>query len=738
MWRSYIIKFPKVILLFILLLLLSRYGKAAENIQDQIEQQKALVQKYKAEDNKIELAKVYTKLGYLYWQISAQLEAINYFTNSVNVNETLGNKNALKTLYNNLGLLCSEREEYQKAIDYFSRSLEINLAQGNKAETISDYLNIALSFQSIGYYAESNSRAKKALEKALEINNLELAKNAYGILGENFEKLGDDKAAADNFEKFNSLAKHLQKLEMEKMADRSKQFEEQVHSKEKELKTTLNDLGEAIELNREMQLQNALLNKENQLNEAKRAQLEAEQQRLEAKEKTRQTQIFGLSAVLALFVLIIILVYFQFRAKKKANRQLHDQNIEIEKQKEEISKQHDLAQVQKKRITDSIQYAQRIQKAVLPPVEAFDKSFNDYFILYRPKDIVSGDFYWTTRKDNVLILAVADCTGHGVPGAFMSMLGVAFLNEIVNKIAINKHISTLNADDILNQLRDMVITSLHQTGDQNEPKDGMDIALVIIDFEKKKLQYAGANSPLYLIRKGELMQYNPDKMPVSYHQKRDIPFTGHQVDWQPDDIIYLFTDGYIDQFGGKEGMKFMAKKFKEVLCKISTKPMAEQATILQKTFDDWRGEHNQLDDVLVIGIQLAARLSTRKAGGQINWQNKTILIAEDTDMNYFLLTAVLKNTMANLIRVKDGQEAVDFVRNNEVDLVLMDINMPRMNGYDATRAIKQLRSDIPIIVQTAMHFDEESDEAYNAGADDYIAKPIDLKTFMNKIERFLS
>jgi CheY-like chemotaxis protein len=712
------------------------YGQ--DNIQSQIEQYKSLVQKYESEGNKIELAKSYTKLGYLYWQISASLEAINYFAGSIRVNEELGNNNALKTLYNNLGLLHSEREEYQKAVSYFEKSLNLNLAQGKINEITSDYLNIALCFQSLGYYAESNSRAEKALAKALEINNLEQAKTSYGILAENSEKTGNSKQAADYYEKYNSISKHLQKKEMEDMASQTEQYARQVETKEKELKSTMDTLGEVLEINREMQLQNALLNKENQLKEEQQARLEAQQARLEAREKTRRTQILSLVVVLILFAFIMGLVYFQFREKKKANSLLKEQNAEIERQKKEIEQQRDLSQKQKKRITDSIQYAQRIQMAVLPPEHTFDQSFNDYFIFYRPKDIVSGDFYWTTRKDNVLILAVADCTGHGVPGAFMSMLGVAYLNEIVNKIAINKHISTLNADDILNQLREMIITSLHQTGDPEEPKDGMDIAICILDFETKKLQFAGANNPLYLVRNNELVQYDADRMPISYHQKRDVPFTTHIINWNPDDRIYLFSDGFIDQFGGNENLKYMSKRFKELLVRIGSQPMSDQARMLEKAFADWKGERAQLDDVLVIGIRLGATVSVKKILTQADWKNKTILIAEDTDVNYFLMTAVLKQTGVNLVRVKDGEEAVEFIKNNEVDLILMDINMPRMNGYEATKSIKQIRSDIPIIVQTALHFDDESDQAYASGADDYIAKPIDLKTFMTKMEKFLS
>ncbi len=710
----------------------------ANDIQQQIEQYKAAIKKYESENNKTELAKYLNKLAYLYWHIDADGEAIEYFERSIDINTKLGNENALRIIHNNLGLIYSEREEYQKAIDHFKKSLEINLAKGNRNEAASDNLNIALAFQALSYYSESNNRAEQALEKALEMNNLRLVKTCYGVLGENFEKLGQPKKAGDYFEKFNSISKHLQKKEMDAMASKTKEYEQQVQYKERELRNTLDTLGEVLELNREMQLQNELLNKENQLREEQEARLKAQQARLEAREKTRRTQILGLIAVLVLLLCIALLVYWQFTQKKKANQLLKKQNAEIERQKKEIENQRDVANKQKKRITDSIQYAQRIQKAVLPREEALAHNFRDYFVLYRPKDIVSGDFYWLNKKDNILIIAAADCTGHGVPGAFMSMLGVAYLNEIVNKIAINKHINALNTDEILNQLRDMVITSLHQTGSIDEPKDGMDISLVIIDLENKKMQFSGAHNPLVIIRNNELVKYDADKMPVSYHQKNDIPFTRHEINLKTDDRIYLFSDGFIDQFGGKQGLKFLVKNFQDLLVKIHQKPMNEQLNILEKTLDEWRGERGQLDDVLVIGLRFSPRVPSDLPSTKIDWQSRTILIAEDTDVNYFLLEAVLKNTKANLVRVKDGQEAIDFIHNNEVDLILMDINMPRMNGYEATQAIKKIRNDIPIIVQTAMHFEDESEKAFEAGADDYITKPIDLKTFIHKMERFLS
>lgn len=710
----------------------------SDDIEQQIKQYKELISKYESEGNNKEVAKFQTKIGYLYWQIGANTDAIQYFEEALELNRQLGNENALRTLHNNLGLIYSEKDDFQKAIRHFEESLRLNIKAGKKEAATSDYLNIALSMQSLGYYAESNNRAQQALSKGLELNNLELVKTSYGILAENHEKLGMNREAAEFYEKFNSVSKHLQKQEMEKMASQTKAYEEKAQTTQRALEGIRDTLGEVMEQNREMQLQNALLNKENQLNAEQKARLESERQRLEATTKARNAQLIALSAGLLLLLAVGVMIYWQYRQKKSANDLLQKQNLEIERQKIEIEKQRDLANKQKQRITDSIQYARRIQAAVLPPMNSIGDSFRDFFVLYRPKDIVSGDFYWVAQKENTMIVAVADCTGHGVPGAFMSMLGVAYLNEIVNKIAINKHISALSPDDILNQLREMVISSLRQTGDPQEPKDGMDIALCIFDFEHKKLQYAGANNPLYLIRDNEIQVIKADKMPVSYHQKRDIPFTGHDLKLKEDDRIYLFSDGFIDQFGGDKGLKFMAKPFRDLLLKVYDQPMDLQRKLLEKAFDDWKGENTQLDDVLIVGLHFEKKHTGTTKTGTVNWKGKTVLIAEDTDVNYFLMAEVLAGTGANIVRVKDGVEAVNFIRNNEADLILMDINMPNMNGYDATRAIKEFRRDIPVIVQTALHVQDENEEALKAGADDFITKPIDLKTFIGKMERFLS
>ena len=253
---------------------------------------------------------------------------------------------------------------------------------------------------------------------------------------------------------------------------------------------------------------------------------------------------------------------------------------------------------QNREITSSIQYARRIQNALLPPNEEMKRLLPSYFILSKPRDIVSGDYYWLASKDEKVIIAVADCTGHGVPGAFMSILGVSFLNEIVNKTV------TIRANEILNQLCGQVIKSLHQTGKKDETRDGMEMGLCVIDFSKNKLQYSGAFRPLYLIRDNELKEFKGDSMPIGIYEEEDQSFSNTEILFQKGDIIYLFTDGYVDQLGGTERKTFRSKNFKNLLIDIHNLPMHEQKIVLENNYKEWRGEIDQIDDILIVGIKI--------------------------------------------------------------------------------------------------------------------------------------
>ncbi|HEX7494776.1 MAG TPA: YfiR/HmsC family protein [Bacteroidales bacterium] len=322
---------------------------------------------------------------------------------------------------------------------------------------------------------------------------------------------------------------------------------------------------------------------------------------LEAIEKQKLVLYFVLLALL-LVSFLGYYIYRGYKIKKEANIKLEEKNRTISLQKDEIEKQRDLAAAQrdqigyqKRHIEDSIMYAKRIQTALIPSLELFSDKL-EHFVLYKPLAIVSGDFYWVSAQTNPQVIISADCTGHGVPGAFMSMLGVTLLNEIVN----GKHI--LMPDQIIENLRQGIIKSLKQVADEDSIKDGMDIAVCVVDFEKNILWYAGANNPLYLVRNGELTHYRADRMPVAIHYKME-PFTLHKVDLQKGDAFYIFSDGFADQFGGPQQKKFMSLQLRETLVAMAGKPMLQQGERLNEIFEEWRGGSPQIDDVTLIGVR---------------------------------------------------------------------------------------------------------------------------------------
>lgn len=294
---------------------------------------------------------------------------------------------------------------------------------------------------------------------------------------------------------------------------------------------------------------------------------------------------------------------------KTINEQLSQKNEEITLQKTIIEDQHNFVKAQNEQITEqneqitsSIQYASRIQEALLPPEQLLNEVFEESFVYYKPRDIVSGDFYWLRQIDDVVIFAVADSTGHGVPGAFMSMLGIAFLNEIVSEETHD--FDSCTAAIILNDLRDRIKHSLRQTGEDDQTKDGMDMAIIMLNTKTNALQFAGAYNPLYIVRNSNLTEVPADKMPVGVYLKDSELFTNKKVQLQKGDRLYMFSDGFYDQFGGEAGRKFMKKPFRELIVEMSSKPMKEQKEIIDAKFNEWKSTYDQADDVLITGIKI--------------------------------------------------------------------------------------------------------------------------------------
>ncbi len=500
------------------------------------------------------LAQTYMNMGIVYKELDSIDMALDNFTRALQYFENLEDRAGIAATQRNLGSLYMEEGNCQEALEAVQESLDYYREIGQRKEEAEDLKNLG----KIHYHMKSFSQALDYMNQSLEISReLDLKREMFDVYRDKsnvFRDMGNFRLALENYELYTILKdssireenlNQISELETKYQTDRVK--------------------GE-----------NVLLNTQNQLQEA-----QVKRQRIFL------ISVIGISMIILVFGFV---VYRLYKEKKKANILLEKQNIVIKEKRDQIFQQ-------KQEITDSIQYASRIQNAILTP-DAMLNKLQDHFILFKPRDIVSGDYYWMTQKDNKTIVAAADCTGHGVPGAFMSMLGISFMNEIVNKS------DTTQANEILNQLRDYVITSLGQTGEAGEAQDGMDLALCVIDTNAMKIQFSGAYNPLYIIRNNELLEYKSDKMPIGIYREKSDPFNNQEIDVETGDALYMFSDGYVDQFGGAKQKKFMTKNFKELLLRINKKSMVEQKNILDNTIQEWMGEVEQIDDILVLGLRI--------------------------------------------------------------------------------------------------------------------------------------
>jgi serine phosphatase RsbU (regulator of sigma subunit) len=325
---------------------------------------------------------------------------------------------------------------------------------------------------------------------------------------------------------------------------------------------------------------------------------------LEASERNLMN-IWLITGLIFVFTTMVI-VYRQYKMQNRANQILYRQNEAIQRQKEEIvAQRNDIEKINQmiteknNQITDSIQYAKRIQLSLLPDDELIRNNFTNSFVLFLPKDIVSGDFYWLKNSGDVLCVAVIDCTGHGVPGAFMTLLANSLLNQISFEEKINHSPASL-----LCMLDEKVKQNLSHHNVESTAFEGMDMALCVINLKTHQVVYSGAKIPLYYVHNGKFLQIKPDRFSVGGNEIQKKEFTNKSLSLNIGDMIYLATDGFQDQFGGSEGKKFMKLNFRNLVRDVSLQPVSRQKEILETSFNKWKGLNQQTDDVLVMGIQV--------------------------------------------------------------------------------------------------------------------------------------
>lgn len=549
-------------------------------IQEQYEISLSYFKKYLGtqvkKENRKNIARAYNNLGIVYRAMDDYSKAIDYYEKSLQIKTDLNDTLGISNSYNNLGVLHEFLNLFDIAKEYYIKSLNIEFQLNNPKGISTSYLNIGGINLKLKNYNSAIKYCKKSIEICDSLDFQHSNELNYNVLYRTYKALGNSAKSLYYLEKFTAL--------------KNKRINEETSSQIAELEMKYESDKKQHEID--------ILNKEK-----------------------AQKKILNIILIIGLLLLgiqaIILFIYNRFRrnnnnilrARNKEillqNEEIQAQRDEIEAQRDEIIRQKEITDVQNdqrikqtKDITDSIEYAKHIQIALFPDKITLQKTLKQGFCLYKPKDIVSGDFYWVAQVENKSLIVCADCTGHGVPGAFMSIIGINFLNEIV----FNENI--LKPSEILNQLRKRIIKTMIQAKKIEESKDGMDISLIVIDNDEMMLEYAGAYNHLYYIRDHMLDSIKADRMPIGISDKAIAPFTNHAMKIKTGDLFYMFTDGYADQFGGSLRKKFRIGSLRELLLDIHEKEMPEQKRILHETFINWKGQQQQVDDVLAIGIRI--------------------------------------------------------------------------------------------------------------------------------------
>ncbi len=542
-----------------------------------------------------------------YQQANEPVKVLEYLNLSLAHAKKSGDQTKVYSISHQLGVHYMDLKKYSKALENFQGALTIVQKLNNGILIREELMNVAISYGYLDKFKKAIEYAEEALSLAITHNDILSRQKCYQILADYYNKQGNSKKSVEYQTEFNllvsaqqnealkarqinELEQHIQTVGLENQATQAKLSEQaqqlnqsntSLRMAERSLRTTTNyllattdSLKEIEALNKQRQMEIDLLQKDKDLADIKIKEQEA---RIENEKLAKNFTLVGSLLATALVAVMVI----SYRKKTKDNKKINQQN---------------------KNIKSSINYAKRIQEAMLPKEEQYPPGFQNSFILFMPRDTVSGDFYWLSdiRKESQtggdLGFAAVDCTGHGVPGAFMSMIGINALNGLVSR-------GITQTDRLLDALDREIRTALQQDFSGNN--DGMDIALCIYRQKEKVLEFSGAKNPLVYIQNNELFKIKGDTHSIGGRKRSNsFSFKKHEVRIDKPTVLYLFSDGYKDQFGGKDNTKFLNKKLSKLLLEIHALPMHEQMSILELTINEWKGTREQTDDILVMGLKL--------------------------------------------------------------------------------------------------------------------------------------
>jgi len=525
---------------------------------------------YKEHGDSTFLYTPYLNIGDNYLQMAIYDSARLYLDSAIYLSKK-HNKSSTTEGYINywIGEIYYNQKDYVKALKYYESSHESRLEHNDIDDQTYTFLGIGKTLLKLGKTQKAMPYLRQALDNAEKSNAKKRVMMSHEALSELYYNTSDYKNAIEHLRDYVALKDTIFNDD-KAMAIMSARTQFDVENKDKEIEF--------------LNMKNAMAKKNEKLQEVELQKTQSRQQML--------------YLVLAIALLSILGLFFIIRKRNQTNKLLQSQKNKIEQSNIDLSIQKQIVEEKNKEITDSIQYAKRIQNAILPTDKLVKEYLSDSFILYKPKDIVAGDFYWMEHSKGKVLFAAADCTGHGVPGAMVSVVCNNGLNRSVREYGL------IDPGEILDKTREIVIQEFDKSED--DVQDGMDIALCSLSVNSNQstvLQYAGANNPLWIIRNGEILETKANKQPIGKFDNPE-PYITHTIELQQGDSIYIFSDGYIDQFGGEKGKKLKASAFRELLLKVNNLPLSEQKIVIDKAFEDWRGDNEQVDDVCVIGVRI--------------------------------------------------------------------------------------------------------------------------------------